>query len=80
MNLYAKTIKQSFIMSNARKSIKVIVNGKDFKKRNSEFIHNGNALLRKPSFVDKQAVKERFSLLDDERFFSINKIDPRLDE
>ncbi len=52
---------------------------KDFRKRNTEFITHGNKLLQRQSVIEKHDQNERFSILEDESFFAINKIDPRLD-
>ncbi len=72
------TIKQNANLLNRRKSIKVIINGEHPKKRNSEFI-SFNKFLKKSIEIETPPTKTRISILDNEEFFNIIKMDPRLD-
>jgi hypothetical protein len=76
---FAKTIKHTSNFMNKRKTIKLLINGNNLKKRNSEFLSYGN-LFKNDSIMVSPEKNIKLSVLDNKNFFRVSKIDPRLDE
>ena len=84
-NIAARRTKASFALTLkpgenlfSRKSIKIIINGNEFKKRNSEFLPYKK--FAKKNQDDIPLNQEKISILGNKDFFNVIKMDPRLDE
>jgi hypothetical protein len=62
----------------ARKSIKLMLNTKDLKKCNSEFLPYKKFTKKKIDYTIHK--EDKLSVLDNKKFFEIIKVDPRLDK
>jgi hypothetical protein len=75
---FAMTSKPGANMLSSRRSIKIILNSKDVKKSNSEFLPYKK--FNKKKADDLLQKQERISILDNKDFFNIIKVDPELDK
>jgi hypothetical protein len=78
LHAIAMTRKEGVNLKSVRKSLKVIINGKVFKKRNSEFINK--KFMKNSMEIETSPNKIKISVLNNQEFFNIIKVDPRLDK